>query len=167
MNRSPALLTCISRRGRTCAMDLTPKTHRFQQWRRQGKRNLAALIERRSGVYKSVQNNGIRNKASLPQPADRREADSTGVEIKLLFRVAVILCSFSLQCPGRMFRLEWQLFEMGASDFIPCPLETLLVTSVSSKVRKCAAPSDHLRSEISFSCTCNIPDLIPYIQYIA
>jgi len=26
-----------------------------------------------------------------------------------------------------------------------------------AKMRKCAAPPDHLRSEISFSSTCNIP----------
>jgi len=43
-----------------------------------------------------------------------------------------------------------------------------LVTSVLSKVRKCAElVPEHLRSEISFLRTCNIPNLISYIHRIA
>jgi len=34
------------------------------------------------------------------------------------------------------------------------------VISGPTKVRNCAVPPDHLRSEISFSRTCNIPNLI-------
>jgi len=34
------------------------------------------------------------------------------------------------------------------------------VDSVPSKAHNCAAQPDHLRSEISFSCTCSIPNLI-------
>jgi len=39
--------------------------------------------------------------------------------------------------------------------------------NVLSLVRKCAVPPDHLRSEISFSRTCNIPNLKSYILYIS
>jgi len=37
-----------------------------------------------------------------------------------------------------------------------------LVVSVSSKVRKCAELPEHLRSEISFLRTCNIPNCISH-----
>jgi len=39
------------------------------------------------------------------------------------------------------------------------------VTSVPSKVRICAVPPDHLRSEISISRTCNNLNIISYILY--
>ena len=39
-------------------------------------------------------------------------------------------------------------------------------SSVPSKVRNCAEPPDHLRSEISFSRTCNIPNLISCLYRI-
>jgi len=42
-----------------------------------------------------------------------------------------------------------------------------LVTSLPSKVRKCAELPEHLRSEISFLRTCNIPNLISCIYRIA
>jgi len=42
-----------------------------------------------------------------------------------------------------------------------------LMTSVPSKVRKCAELPEHLRSEISFSRTCNIPNLLSCIHRIA
>jgi len=38
---------------------------------------------------------------------------------------------------------------------------------VPSEVRKCPVPPNPLRSEISFSRTCNIPKLISYIYRIA
>jgi len=38
---------------------------------------------------------------------------------------------------------------------------------VPSKVRNYAVPSDHLRSETSFSRTCNIANLISYIYRIS
>jgi len=41
------------------------------------------------------------------------------------------------------------------------------VTSLPSKVRKFAELPEHLRSEISFLRTCNIPNLISYIHRIA
>jgi len=40
---------------------------------------------------------------------------------------------------------------------------TVLLSSIPSKVRKCATPSDLLRSEISFSRTCNTLKLILYV----
>jgi len=42
-----------------------------------------------------------------------------------------------------------------------------MVTSVPSKVRKCAEPQDHLRSEMSFLRTCNIPNLILHSPFNA
>ena len=45
------------------------------------------------------------------------------------------------------------------------PLNVNGVTNVPSKVRKWAVPQDRLRSEISFSRTCNMPNLISYIQW--
>jgi len=41
------------------------------------------------------------------------------------------------------------------------------MTSVPSEVLKCAELPEHLRSEISFLRTCNIPNLISYIYRIA
>jgi len=40
------------------------------------------------------------------------------------------------------------------------------VTSVPSESRNCAMPPDHLRSEMSFSCICNIPNFIYIYIYI-
>jgi len=42
-----------------------------------------------------------------------------------------------------------------------------LPASVLSKVRNCAEPPQHLRSEISFLRTCNIQNLISYIHRLA
>jgi len=68
-------------------------------------------------------------------------------------------------------------FLLGAkTSSLTCDLSSLsllsnradsLVTSVSSKVRKCAEPPEYLRNEILFLRTCNIPNLISYIHRIA
>jgi len=42
-----------------------------------------------------------------------------------------------------------------------------LRASVPSKVRNCAEPPEHLRSEISFLRTCNIQNLLSYTHRIA
>jgi len=44
---------------------------------------------------------------------------------------------------------------------------TVIVTNVPSKVRNCAEPPEHLRSEISFLCTCNIPNVLSNISCTA
>ena len=41
------------------------------------------------------------------------------------------------------------------------------MTSVPSEVHKCAGPAVHLRSEVSFLRTCNIPNLISYTNRTA
>ena len=62
-------------------------------------------------------------------------------------------------------------FSSGSLSSLTCDLGSLsllsnradsLVTSLPSEVRKCAESPEHLRSEISFLRTCNIPNLILY-----
>jgi len=68
------------------------------------------------------------------------------------------------------------LFSSGNLSSLTCDLgslslwnraDSLATTSVPSKVRNCAEPPEHLRSEISSLRTCNIPNLISYVHRIA
>jgi len=65
---------------------------------------------------------------------------------------------------------EWhslQQFRENVDDCDKQPIFTRITNSVPSKVRKCAAPPDHLRSEILLSRICNTPNLIACIYRIA
>jgi len=84
---------------------------------------------------------------------------------------------------GKMTECFWQYASLKNFNFFSgnlnsrtydlCSLSLLLnpadplLTSVPWKVRNCAEPPEHLRSEISFSCPCNIPNLTSYIHRIA
>jgi len=64
--------------------------------------------------------------------------------------------------------LLWRVLTQDSSPWVRIGIKTdwKLKASVPSAVRKCAVPPDYLRSEILFSRTCNIPNLISCTSYI-
>jgi len=66
--------------------------------------------------------------------------------------------------PGlRNFRIPSHF--VAASQWDGNPAFTMHAVSHPFKVRKCAVPSGHLRSEISFSRTCNIQNLVSHYSH--
>jgi len=53
---------------------------------------------------------------------------------------------------------------MVANRLLPCYVKKTDVQCSLSKVRNCAVPPDHLRSEIALSRTCNIQNLLLYMH---
>jgi len=66
---------------------------------------------------------------------------------------------------GKNISLTYLTCDLGLLSLLSNRADSL-VTSVSTKVRKCAELPEHLRSEISFLRTYNNPNFISYI-YIA
>jgi len=84
------------------------------------------------------------------------EATSMITNVGLIFKKDSIVVDFDGDVPDlcRSFLISCRL-----------PIASFIVdTSFLSKVHNCAVPPDHLRSEISFSVTCSIPNLISFIH---
>ena len=83
-------------------------------------------------------------------------------------RLLLTICVFEkfYFSSGKKISLTQLTSDLGSLSLLLNRADTL-VTNVPSRVRKCAKLPGHLRCEISFLRTCNIPNLMPHTYRIA